>query len=255
MRYPPTRPPIGAAALVPSPTAELVRKPYTNLPDRTVGRVFFTANGRDHSCSAVALNSANKSVVWTAGHCVESGRDGGFHSNWVFVPAFGSCGLGCRPYGTFRATRLMTTQAWADDGNFRLDFGAAIVAPNDQRRLVQVVGGQGFAAGEGEQLIRALGYPADPPFTGRQQRACTGAPTGRDEIVAGTGPPPVAMACDMSGGASGGPWLIALGTNGFGFVNGNVSYRYRNDPRTIYSPYYGDDAVALYEAASSAPIR
>jgi V8-like Glu-specific endopeptidase len=256
VRYPPTRAPSGVADLVASPTARLVRKPYTNLPDRTIGRVFFTATpGGDQSCSAVALNSTNKSVVWTAGHCVESGTRGGFHTNWVFVPAYGSCGSGCRPYGTFRGIRLLTTQGWADDGNLRADIGAAVVAPIGGRRLVQVVGGQGFAAGEIEHVFRTVGYPADPPFTGRQQRQCTGPSPRRDDAVPGVGPAPMALACDMTGGASGGPWLIELGTNGLGYVNGNISYRYRNDPATLFSPYYGDDAVSLYDAVSTAPVR
>jgi hypothetical protein len=150
---------------------------------------------------------------------------------------------------------LVTTSGWADEGNFRVDVGAAIVAPIDDRRLVQVVGGQGFAAGEGEHMFRSIGYPADPPFTGRQQRQCTGPSTGRDDAIPGVGPAPLALACDMSGGASGGPWLIALGTNGLGYVNGNISYRYRNDATRLYSPYYGDEAVALYELVSTMPLR
>lgn len=256
VRYPPKQAPSGTAVLAQHATAFPVRRPYSNLPDRTVGKVFFTGNRGDQTCSAVALNSANRSVVWTAGHCVEAGVSGGFHHNWVFVPGYGSCSGGCRPYGTFRATTLVTTAAWADDGDFRYDMGAAVVAPVDGRRLISVVGGQGFAAGEPDgATFHSVGYPADPPFNGRRQLQCTGASTGRDDVLGGAGPAPVAMACDMTGGASGGPWMIELGSNGYGYVNGNTSYRYNADPATFYSPHYGDEAAALYLLASSAPIR
>jgi hypothetical protein len=256
VRFPPKLAPTGAAALDPQPLAARVRRPYTNLPDRTVGKVFFTGTRGDQTCSAVALNSSNKSVVWTAGHCVEAGAGGGFHTNWVFVPAYGSCGGGCRPYGTFRATSLMTTTAWADAGDFRHDMGAAVVAPIGGRRLVSTVGGQGFAAGEPDgATFHDVGYPADPPFNGRRQLQCTGTSTGRDDGLGGSGAPPLALACDLTGGASGGPWLIDLGTNGYGYVNGANSYRYGADPRTLYSPYFGDEAVQLFVLASTAPIR
>src|SRR5690606_21385531 len=47
---------------------------------RTVGRVFFTFQGRAASCSGTAVTSANRSVVMTAGHCVQ--MNGVFHDNW-----------------------------------------------------------------------------------------------------------------------------------------------------------------------------
>ena len=41
----------------------------------------------DYVCSGTALLSGNKSVVWTAGHCVNEGP-GDFATNWEFVPAY-----------------------------------------------------------------------------------------------------------------------------------------------------------------------
>jgi V8-like Glu-specific endopeptidase len=256
VRVAPSREPSTPALLPLATSATRVRKPYTNLPDRTVGKVFFTdSTGRDHTCSGVVLNSTNKSVVWTAGHCVELGRNGGFHTNWVFVPGLGSCAGGCRPYATYRATKLLTTTGWAQDGDHRVDIGAAIVAPIDGRRIVQAVGGQGFAAGQDLTTpMLAVGYPADPPFDGWRQWMCAGPTVGRDDTISGDGPDPFSIACDMTGGASGGPWLIDLGTNGYGYLNGSTAYRYLRDPTTMYSPYYGEEAAALYAQASTTSV-
>lgn len=259
--FPPTRAPLGIRPTAEAESAVEVPKPYTNMPDRTVGRVFFTDDrGRDRSCSGVALQSDNKSVVWTAGHCVESGGVGGFHINWIFIPAFGSCGETCEPFGRFSATKLFTTEGWATAGDFRVDLGAAVVAPHLGRKLTQKVGGQGLVTGLPARRwsvarIRNVGYPADAPFDGLLQWMCVGTTTGRDSAVAGSGPDPVSMSCDMAGGASGGPWILGLGRNGYGHVAGVTSYRYRRDRSTVYSPALGDEAAALYRQAATAKVR
>lgn len=256
-RIEPTRAPIGLRPFSLTDDAVRVGRPYTNMPDRTVGRVFFTdERGRNRSCTGTAVSSANKSVVWTAGHCVESGSTGGFHTNWIFVPGFGSCGQVCRPHGGFRATKLMTTRGWADDGDYRVDFGAAVVAPAGGQKLTSVLGGQGLAfGGPADDVVRAIGYPADPPFEGFRQWMCLGAFTGTDTAIAGQGPDPVSISCDMSGGASGGPWLTELGRNGYGYIAGHTSYRYRRDRGTVYSPVLGTAAAELYLTASTARVR
>ena len=54
-------------------TSEEITTPYTQQPTSTHGKVFFTLGGNDYVCSGTALLSGNKSVVWTAGHCVNEG--------------------------------------------------------------------------------------------------------------------------------------------------------------------------------------
>jgi hypothetical protein len=55
-------------------TSQEVTTPYTQQPTSTHGKVFFTLGGVDYVCSGTALLSGNKSVVWTAGHCVNEGQ-------------------------------------------------------------------------------------------------------------------------------------------------------------------------------------
>ena len=85
--------------------ATQVPPPYTSQPTSTNGKVFFTDDGLNYVCSGTALLSGNKSVVWTAGHCVHDGTTN-FHTNWTFVPAYTD---GSRPYGTWTARTLLTT--------------------------------------------------------------------------------------------------------------------------------------------------
>ena len=48
----------------------------------------------------------------------------------------------------------------------------------------------------------------------------------------------------MTGGSSGGAWLRWFDGN-WGYINGLNSYKYNNDPNTMYSPYFGDAASSL----------
>ena len=77
--------------------------PFTRYEPATYnpahGKVFFTDSGVNYVCSGTALTSGNKSVVWTAGHCVNEGP-GAYYTNWAFVPAYKD---GARPYGTWAA--------------------------------------------------------------------------------------------------------------------------------------------------------
>jgi hypothetical protein len=59
--------------------------------------------------------------------------------------------------------------------------------------------------------------------------------------------------CDQTPGCSGGPWIVDF--NGLpgpdNYVNGNFSYRYTGEPLIIYSPYFGDVAEAVWDAAQN----
>jgi hypothetical protein len=101
--------PPGKAKKAPRAAAQPIPPPYTSAPTRTKGKVFFTDDGRNYVCSGTAVLSGNDSVVWTAGHCVHDGASN-FHTNWTFVPAYAD---GSRPYGTWTARTLLTTNGWA----------------------------------------------------------------------------------------------------------------------------------------------
>ena len=209
------------------------------------GKVFFTSNsGVNYVCSGSALVSANESVVWTAGHCVNEGP-GAFYKNFLFVPAYRD---GSAPYGKFAASELLTTPGWASSGQWGVDLGAAVVGTNasgltlsdavDEAPIV-------FNAPR-NQAYRMYGYPAAKKFSGLRLRVCQTAWSMDDGSAT---PATKGAACDMTGGSSGGPWV----TEG-GAVASVVSYSYRSLSNVLFGPHLELDAQSLYATAASSGL-
>ena len=214
-------------------------KPY----DARHGKVFFTERGVNYVCSGTALTSGNQSVVWTAGHCVNEGP-GAYVTNWAFVPGYDS---GARPYGTFAATTLYTTDRWRTAGDFGYDLGAAKVAPVGGRTLNATVGGRGvsfnYTATVGATHFLSLGYPAASPFNGSSLFICDAKLGTRDTSA---NPPTMGIGCDMTGGSSGGGWIDDSGR-----VASVNSYGYSTLKNVMFGPYQGTVAQTLYNTASA----
>jgi len=218
----------------------------TVFPYSTNGRIFIQLNGGLATCSGTALSSQNRSVVFTAGHCVNSGGPRGhwYGRRWTFVPAYHD---GAQPFGSFRAKEIWSTPGWVGSSNFNYDIGAAVVLRNSAgQKLDNVVGGQGIATGRSRnQDFSAFGYPADLPFDGESLWECD-SPYGGDDPSSEPGPPPMSIGCDMTAGSSGGGWII-----GGQYLNSSVSYGYDNDPIDLYGPYFGQAARNLFNRVRS----
>ena len=221
-------------------TSEEITTPYTQAPTSTHGKVFFTLGGNDYVCSGTALLSGNKSVVWTAGHCVNEGP-GAFATNWQFVPAYKD---GSAPLGVYVAEDLYSPTAWVNSGDFSYDLGAAVVGPAGGTALTDRVGGRGIAFNYSRsQNFQSYGYPAAPPFTGERLWRCNSPVQTHDNSA---NPATMGIGCDMTGGSSGGGWIVGSSVYS---VN---SYGYDNQPDVMYGPYQGSVAQSLYNAASAA---
>ncbi|GHF06597.1 peptidase [Amycolatopsis deserti] len=232
--------------LLPSRTSKIsTGAPWTRggAVTHTAGRVFFTFNGSPASCSGDAVTSANRSVVITAGHCVK--YQGSWHTNWVFVPGYDN---GNAPYGEWAATTTLTTPQWQANEDLNYDVGAAVVAPLNGRYLTDVVGAQGIAFNQPRgQVMYSFGYPAEPPYDGSELTYCAGR-TFNDTF----GSNDLGMRCNMTGGSSGGPWLLNFNeTTGTGIQNSVNSFGYTFLPGVMFGPYFGADAEALYNAAAA----
>jgi len=251
-----------AAGTLPATTEALrasVTRPYTNRPDRLNGKVFFSSGGINYVCSGTVVDSNNKDMIDTAGHCVSDGA-GHFYSNWVFVPGFSSnatgctSAAGCYPYGKWAARRLTTTSEWHYHGNLKQDLGYAVLKTLNGQHIVTYLGGQGSIFNQSRaQTFNAFGYPQVAPFNGYDQRVSTSGRLGDDNPTAGTGPLTIRISSNQTGGSSGGGWLIQRSaTTGLGYVNGHNSYRYVGGPAAnasrMYGPYYGDAALSLFNA-------
>jgi len=208
-----------------------------------VGKVFFTMGAFAYVCSGNVVVSDNDSTVATAGHCVNEGP-GAFVQNFVFVPAYLN---GNAPYGIWPAQALYTTPQWRTAGDIRYDTGFAVTATVKGKHLADVVGASGVEFNQDRGLsYQAFGYPAAPPFDGQSLKSCSGDAT-KDPInpqFKAQGIP-----CDMTGGSSGGPWMVDSGRDSY--QNSITSYGYPGGPAVIYGPYWGSVIRDAYDTAST----
>jgi V8-like Glu-specific endopeptidase len=251
MRIEPTPP----ADIEPSapPSANAVRfvgfVPYTRseipnpsaFPYRTAGKLFgVSENGKPFDCSATAVSSANKSVVWTAAHCVYDDQSGGWSRALEFVPGYKD---GAAPYGEWPVIASRVPPAWIRTGSHDHDMAALVVSASEAGRYrVDVVGGRGLLVGQPrQQSFDTFGYPSDPPFDGERLHVCASAYGGEDPVQADI----MAIGCDMTSGSSGGGWII-----GDRYLNSVTSYGYTHQPELLYGPYFGATAGSLHQSAS-----
>jgi hypothetical protein len=226
---------------------------YTSWPYETNGKVFFTDSrtGSNYVCSGTAVNSKNLSVVDTAGHCVvQGGSSNNWYTNWVFCPGYidGSCQL-----GIWYEYQPWSYSYWSVNGLVEYDLAAVVVWPNNGWHLVSYVGGEGIAWNYSRnQYYTAFGYPAASPFNGNRMIECQ-APYATTSAPDGKGTPMTGIGCDMTGGSSGGGWLFSFGSSG-GYVNGHNDWKYYSQPLAMYSPYYGSEEGAVYNAAANVSI-
>ena len=217
---------------------------------QTTGKVLFTMGSSNFVCSGsvVVDGLSGHSLVLTAGHCVYDDVANAFATNWVFFPAYEenpvlSCAGSDR---CFTATGLVTTEGWADR-DFEHDYAFAVIAPRSGALLEDDFGTQGIAFNQGERLaVHSFGYPHARPFNGNDLIYCAG--TTKDDPFGST---TQGLACKMTGGSSGGPWLADFSeATGTGLLYSVNSYKYQNDKNTMYGPYLGDEADATYGAAN-----
>ncbi|PSK61866.1 hypothetical protein B0E53_06238 [Micromonospora sp. MH33] len=218
---------------------------YPNYPvghpvARTSGKVFFTLNGLNYVCSGTIVNTEGKSSVWTAAHCLTGG--GVFASNWIFVPNYSN---GVAPYGQWSAIQLWATTAFFNNNNdFANDVGSAVIGRVNGWRICDYLGGQGigwnFPIG---QYVYAFGYPQAAPFNGQLLTAENG-PT----YDGGGGT--IYMVNYMTGGSSGGGWLMQFDGN-WGYLNGHNDFKYNALPQYMFSPYYGNQVANLFNTVRS----
>jgi V8-like Glu-specific endopeptidase len=217
------------------------------LISTTGGKVFFhnPATNGDYACSGDSVNSNNKSVVATAGHCVVD-TNGTSYTNWVFIPAYDH---GNRPFGTFAATSLHWMPQRIGDADATWDAAFATVGQVNGRSLVDTVGGQGigFDLNPGVD-VHSFGYGgSEAEGNGEQMNWCAGTEVFQQGHEGGG---VWGIDCVQSGGSSGGPFLRDFDAgNGAGTQTGNISISVGD---MEYHPYYGHEAADAYNGAQNA---
>lgn len=213
----------------------------------TTGKVFFSHGGGDFVCSAGTVTAASRDLVVTAGHCAQD-VTGTWAEHWIYVPGYEH---GRRPYGAFAARHLFVPAAWSQRRDEDYDVAMVAVGTSGGRHVADVAGAQAIAFGRPAPgaLVYGFGYPIGGRYDGEGLTYCSGRvrPDAhrltRDE----------GLRCDMAEGASGGPWLTRFDPRtGTGIVTSVNSFKYADDPDTMYGPYFGPAIRRLYDAAQGA---
>lgn len=188
--------------------ASQVSTSYTKYPFRTMGKVFFRKDGGGlFVCSAAVIAAENRSVVWTAGHCVAEQGEENWHDRWIFVPAYQN---GDAPMGRWAARTKATFVSWYADGNRNYDLGAVVVERRDERQIASVTGSLGWMFNAQRDFdYQEFGYPsAGNLFSGQNLWTCASPYAGGDGVGSNPGPRTSTNKCDFTAGASGGPWVV-----------------------------------------------
>jgi hypothetical protein len=219
------------------------------MPATTVGKLYFDTPGGPSECTASVVASANRSLIWTAGHCVSDGN-GHWYSNWLFVPDYHN---GSWPLGSWVWKSVSTPTGYINGGDSNRDLAAITLWDRQGTKVANVTGYQGYKFNSGyDWTAYEFGYPYDTHpsrtgITGQDLRYCIGR-TWRPGWWPFQ-PDQQAIHCDQGHGASGGPWLDDLQlSRGWGYLIGNVSYHPDDNSDEERSPHFGDAAVNIYNA-------
>ncbi|GHI04354.1 hypothetical protein AQI88_39875 [Streptomyces cellostaticus] len=237
-----------------------------------VGKVFFDSPEGSMVCSGTVIKDVNhpgkSNLVWTAGHCVHAGKNGGWYRNIAFVPSYNDLGKSesdlanattsqVAPYGTWWANWASTSNQWIQGGSETGGAGAAydyavlhVKPESGAKSLEETVGAAldvDFSAPSATEVasMGAWGYPAAPPYNGLKMFKCLDRP-GRLSLSPSL-PTMYRIGCTMTGGSSGGGWFRVV--NGKTELVSNTSIG-PSDNTWLAGPQLGPVAKGLYENMS-----
>jgi V8-like Glu-specific endopeptidase len=200
---------------------------YAGYPSKTIGRLFFTLEGSDYSCSASVIRAH---TLVTARHCVFDYSTGKFGSNWVFYP----------DYNNGKADTSIGTGTWTAEFAFTWTTGAAgmnydigLLALHDENGkgchgdtgtnpIEHYTGYLGYTTGGdfSQRQWAVFGYPGETnttdgnPFNGNWEIRTDAATGNVNDSIGGIYTNTIEIGSDMTGGASGGPWIIGYNPGG-----------------------------------------
>ena len=219
---------------------------YPIYPYRTVGKLFFTLGRSNYVCSASVIRPH---LLLTARHCVLD-ASAGWATNVVFYPGYAN---GQNPKLKRWTARRLATWGFGGSG-VRLKWDIGFIQVNDEggagcngssgsRTIESYTGYLGWLYGGyvGDRNYTSMGYPQAAPFDGKWQVEAYSDVGNIDPL---SEPGTFSMGNDMTGGSSGGPWLVGFGTTNY--ANGLNSYKWvsPNRPLEMNSPNFQADNFA-----------
>ncbi|WP_290543873.1 trypsin-like serine protease [Aestuariivirga sp.] len=200
----------------------------SSYPYRTIGKLTFTVPGSGtSSCSASLIM---RSVIVTAAHCVAGFGSNAFYSNWTFRPghwgATGATAAQIAPYGAWTMATGRIATAWLNGSDTGIgaarnnDVAVFIVQKNANNQFIgdQLGGWMSYGWNNYSFVtssktgnlhtaaVSTLGYPGLMDAGAIMQR--TDGPTYTTTVG---GALQLWQGSNLTGGASGGPWIVNLG--------------------------------------------
>ena len=238
------------------------------LAAETTGKVLFALGSSYYVCSASVVKDKNttQSLVLTAGHCVYDERNRQWATNWLFVPNYDAkaptltaSGSFCAStlHGCWAADRLVASRGFTTAGGFNTqatlhDYAFAVVSTgglDSTSQLDATVGAQqasySDATSGGDTYL--FGYPAAGKYKGKDLVYSRG-PLGTDPWNSNL---TYQVASQMTGGASGGPWLQGFNAaSGSGTIKSVTSYGY-SGVKALFGPKLNAETEAMFAAADT----
>lgn len=189
---------------------------FDYYPFRAAGRLFFKIGANTFVCSASLIKPG---VVVTAAHCVANFGHSQFYSGWTFVPAYFN---GSAPFGVWSAQSVTILSSYFNGSDPCAQSG--VICQDDVALIVLTPhsgifpgsatgwfgygwGGYSFSnwMGNSQAIIAQLGYPVALDGGNRMERndsqGFTVGELSNNTIIGSL----------MTGGSSGGPWLVNFG--------------------------------------------
>lgn len=239
-------PDAGAPGIASHPVMPTISAPTDGMGINAVepkisGRLFFvTPDGKHSMCTASTVNSSGRDLIMTAGHCVYK-FGSGWNGNLVFAPAYRN---GVAPYGLWNANYATTFQGWVNDRNYNYDQAFVKMFPRGGQKIVNALGGNGlsFNYGPVQSNVRIMGWPVDGRYAGnRVGWYCDGGTFDSSLFDSDA-----RMNCDMTGGASGGPWLRNRLSDDLGYVFAVTSRRTTSGTAALLARPFTTDVYNLF---------
>lgn len=234
---------------------------------KSEGKVYFSMGGGNWQCSGTPVSghtSTGYALVLTAGHCAIDETTGEFATNWVFIPNWDAkpatfstaCNNNATALGCWRAVSLVVDSGFATAGGFndqatRHDWALAVVSTGGYQNSDLESQVSSFALNVSSvasgQPVSAFGFPAAGKYHGNDLTYCAGnAFTDSLNSNATFG-----VACDMTGGSSGGGWMAPFtASTGTGSLGGLNSYGY-SGIKNMYGPDFNANTTAVFTNAKS----
>jgi len=266
---------------------------------RTTGKVFFTIprgepGAHNYVCSGAVAPANNKSIIVTAGHCVNDANEhadagdrkpGKYVTNFVFVPGYNGTrsGRAQTPYGKYAATSLLAHTRWIHGANFNYDVGFATVGgqfggPHSGALVGNAQGSQGLGFNlPRHRYVENFGYPATKPYNGSVLAYSAGPALNADANGSSKGnsakkDDPLGsndqvVRSNLTGGSSGGPWFYnfhestgtgtQISVNSFSYtkLKKDQRHEYKIPKYNMWGPYFGTAIERMFDAVQGPAPR